>query len=86
MPCPVARGQEHIGFPSSLCVVSNFKGILSPSQPFPIQAAARQLQGAGTAQKQQSTDSYPEVRSSEVLEKHSSQETRHQGCQGNLKY
>lgn len=84
MPCPLTQGR--IGSSSSHFVVSNFNHILFPSQPLPIQATARLLQGAETAEKQKSIDSYPEVRSSQVLRKHGSQETRHQGCQGNLKY
>lgn len=84
--CPLTQGLKHIGSSSFHFVVSNFNHILFPSQPLPIQDAARLLQGAGTAEKQKSIDSYPEVRSSQVLRMHSSQETGHRGCQGNLKY
>lgn len=85
MPCPLVQGQEHTKVFLLLCVVSNFKPSLfiptaSPSPP------KRLLQGAGTAEKRKSGDSYPQVRSPQVLEKRSSQETGHQGCQGNLKY
>lgn len=86
MPCPLTQGLEHIGSSSSHFVVSNFNHILFPQPAPPHPSRSQVATGGGAAEKQKSIDSYPEVRSSQVPGMHSSQETRHQGCQGNLKY